>query len=161
MKKIALLHDFLVDRGLVTESQLEVWTDDINVHMPVIHPNHPKLGQTYSTQVNILIKDFTDQQDIRAITLALGWWLNVHETQQANVPVRMKVVPYIENRRISEVWLGLAVSETVLLGKNGAIDSCIAESWGDEFDDLSAVRIVLVNEVTGESHVINEGVGGV
>ncbi len=166
MKKINLIHNYLVERKLVTETQLEVWTDGIDVEIPVIDPRQPQLGQTYKTQINILIKDFTREQDIRAITLALGWWLNLYEPNQVGQKDRLKVVPYIENRRITEVWIGLMVEEDSHLAEDNTVQSCIYPGWeNDAFLDaelkLSDLRIVFKNTQTGEETVLNEGMGDV
>lgn len=121
---IQSLHDYLIKTGLVTETQLEVWESESLVFSSHDYSGGHDLIKRRVFKANLFINNLTDGFDRDAIEFALVWWLNVWGPPAENGAPRFTVEADIENRKITDLWVGFELEEKSRLLPGGAVVVC-------------------------------------
>ncbi len=155
MKKLQLLHDYLLASGLVTSESLTVWTTEGGVYGGNDAAADRK-GLQMQFQVNIGIDDYPfTTEDVRKLFFALKWWLDVYEADAPDDEKRLAFEMDIKTSSTAYIWLGLTLTEDSWL-QDGELHSCTEPLLEEEATLAATFLVYLRNAATDETRLIHD-----
>lgn len=156
MKKLQLLHDYLLSSGLVTTEQLRSVVTEGSVVFPVV--SSPADDVVFSRKYQAEIRVINWGGDINQLDAALVWWLGLYQPELAGTTTGYGFEADILSTETVSLYAIIPLSENVRYNRaTGEMKTCVQPLvWSDEI--YPAMPIFIRDERDGtESEVAING----